>query len=219
MIFLLVLLLAGSPQPGAAERLHVAISVAPELRASLPDIEAIAAGVSALFSRAYGGYAEISFPGATDAAAAAEPAAFVTIERRANGLGVASDLTQGGITRSLLSIVPEAAPASLVSTIAGDLAFLLFSVHGFSAFPLSAPPRLTGTLSLDALQPLTGWETSQLEPIGLAGFGDELTICFAHRYLTLGPLFAITDATLWDLNNQATGPEPLQLLRCRARRG
>jgi hypothetical protein len=222
MILLLVLLLAGSPQPAAAERLHAAISVAPELRASLPNAEAIAAGVASLFSRAYGGYAEISFPGAAgaDGAAAAggaatsapaEPAALVTIDKRVNGLGIASDLTQGGITRSLLSIVPEQAPASLVSTIAGDLAFLLFSLHGFAAFPLSAPPRLTGTLSLDALQQLTGWETSQLEPIGLAGFGDELTICFAHRYLTLGPLFTITAATLWDLHNQATGPEPLQL--------
>jgi hypothetical protein len=226
MFLLLAILLLGSPPALQAEKLVVEVTIAPDARSAAPEIDALQVGVSSLFARAYGRYAEVSFGAGTAAAgaeaadpgaasevdaASAEPFAQVTIERREGSLVISSLLTQGAVTRSLQSEVPEGAPASLVATMAGDLAFLLFSLREFSAFPLAPPPRLTGILTVDALQALTGWDAEELEPVGLAGFADELTICFPHRYLTLGPLFRINASTLRDIHNQAAGPEQLQL--------
>jgi hypothetical protein len=101
--------------------------------------------------------------------------------------------------------------ASLVSTITGDLSFLLFSSQDFSAFPLPSPPSLLATLRTDTLQTLTGWDTAELEPIGLAESDGQVTICFPHRFLALGPRFRITADTIRDINGQAGGAEPLQL--------
>jgi hypothetical protein len=210
MFLLLALLLLGSSPAVGAERLAVQLSVAADTVTTAPEAAALEAGVTSLFARQYGRFAEISFgEGAEDASGAA--AAQVTVQLRDGALVVSTTLTGKGEARTLDSVVPAGAPASLVATMTGDLAFLLFSPGGFSAFPLSPPPRLAGILSVDALQALTGWDSAELDPIGLAGFGDELTVCFPHRYLTLGPLFRLTASTLVDLNNQASGPEPLQL--------
>ena len=213
MILLLAFLLLGSPPAIHADKLVADMSIAPDARSAVPGLDALQAGVSSLFTRAYGRYTEISF-GPADAAspaASTEPSAQVTLETREGSLVISTSLIQDGVTRALQSVVPAGAPASLVATMAGDLAFLLFSLREFSAFPLAPPPRLTGILTVDALQALTGWDTAELEPIGIAGFADELSICFPHRYITLGPLFRVNVSTLRDIHNQASGPEPLQL--------
>jgi hypothetical protein len=217
MLLLLAFLLLGSPPAISAEKLAVEMTIAPGAGSTAPGVEALQAGVGALFTRAYGRFAEISFEAQAEEATSADggpvsaPSAQVEVRRQAGALLVTSSLTEGNATRSLQSLVPEGAPASLVATMTGDLAFLLFSRREFSAFPLAPPPRLTGILALDSLSALTGWGTEELEPIGLAGSGDELTVCFPHHYLTLGPLYRIGPATLQDIDSQAAGPEPLQL--------
>ena len=204
MFFLLALLLFTRPQQAGGENLRVHITIAPEIAAAVPGIDAIEAGLASLFSREYGRFAELSFGGPAHAAE-------IRIGRQDMMTAVSSDLTRGGTTRSLVSLVPAGAPVSLLSTIAGDLAFLLFSVDNFSAFTLAPPPRLTAILPTDALQLLTGWDRAELEPVGLAASGEEVTICFPHRYLTLGTLFRIVPDTIRDIHGQSGGPEKLQL--------
>ena len=213
MFFLLALLLFISPQQAGGEKLRVHITIAPEIKAAVPGIDAIEAGLASLFSREFGRFAELSFGGpaqSTDAVAE-DAAAEIRIGGQDRMTAVSSVLTRGRAMRSLVSLVPAGAPVSLLSTIAGDLAFLLFSVDDFAAFSLAPPPRLTAILPTDVLQVLTGWDKAELEPIGLAAAGEGVTICFPHRYLTLGPLFRIAPDTIRDIHGQAGGPEKLQL--------
>jgi len=210
MTILLALVLFLSPRPAGGETLHVGLTIAAELAGSVPGIGALQAGVGALFAREYGRFTDISFDAAPPAAAA-DSTALVTLSRQTGGIDVSTDLSRGGMTRTLTSSVPAGAPASLVSTIAGDIAYLFFSFREFSAFPLASPPSLRATLQADTLHILTGWDTTELEPIALSESEGQITIGFPHRYLTLDPLFRITADTIRDLNAQADGPEPLQL--------
>ena len=212
MPVLLVLVILLSPRPAGAETLHVSVTIAAELADSVPGADALQAGVGTLFSQEYGRFSDISFDAAApDAASETGSAARVTLSRQPGGIGVSTDLAQGGVTHSLSSSVPMGSAASLVSTIAGDIAFLFFSQEEFSAFSLDPPPSLLATLQTDTLQILTGWDTSELEPIALAASGGQVTLCFPHRFLTLDPLFRITADTVRDLNAEAGGAEPLQL--------
>ena len=212
MPVLLALLLFLSPRHAGAETLHVGITVAAELAGSVPGVDALQAGVETLFSREYGRFSELSFDtAASDAAPGSGSAARVALSRLPGGVEVSTDLAQGGVTRSLSSSVPMGAPVSLVSTIAGDLAFLFFSLQEFTAFSLDPPPALLATLQTDTLQVLTRWDASELEPIALAASAEQVTLCFPHRFLTLDPLFRITADTVRDLNAQAGGAERLQL--------
>lgn len=206
--------------------LRVGIAIEAELADSIPPRSALLAGVGPLFAREYGRFAEISFDaappvvpssagpasaGPVSAAGAGDVTAQVTLSRKAGAIGVSTDLTRGRQTRSLSSSVPAGAFVSLVSTIAGDLAFLLFSFDEFSAFPLAAPPPMVATLQTDTLQILTGWEKAELEPIGLSAGKEEVTICFPHRFLTLDPRFRITGDTIRDIHAQASARDQLQL--------
>jgi|GEM_PF-6842980 len=167
---LLALVLILSPGPAGAETLFVDLTVPAELADSVPGVDALQAGVGTLFSREYGRLAGISFDAAdTSAAPGTVRVAHVTLSRLPGGVAVSTDLAQEGVTRSLSSSVPTGAPASLVPTITGDIAFLLFSLQEFSAFSLDPPPSLLATLQTDTLQVLTGWDASELEPIALAG--------------------------------------------------
>ncbi len=235
MPVLLALILILCPRPAGSETLHVGLTMAAELRGSAPEIGALQSGVGALFAREYGRFADISFDAAPGAGAAGTPGAApgagaagasgaappapaagstarVILSRQAGRIDVSTDLARGGVTRSLSSSVPAGALASLVSTITGDVAFLFFSAQDFSAFPLAAPPSLRATLQTETLRILTGWDSTDLEPIALAESEGQVTICFPHRYLTLDPLFRITADTIRDLNAQTgSAGEPLQL--------
>jgi hypothetical protein len=219
MPVLLALVLLVCPRPAEAETLHVGITVSAELRDSVPGIDALQAGAGTLFTREYGRFSDISFEPAPLPADSSEPdtIAAVTLSPQAGGVEVSTSLARGGVTRSLSSSVPPGAPASLVSTITADIAFLFFSSREvsageFAAFPLEPPPSLLATLQTDTLKVLTGWDTSELEPIALAGSGGKITVCFPHRFLTLDPLFRITADTIRDLNAQAgSAQEPLLL--------
>lgn len=231
MPVLLALVLFFSPRPAGGDTLNVRLTIAAELAGSVPGIDALQAGVGALFAREYGRFADISFdtapgtpgvassapgadpsaPGVASPAAGADTTTVVTLSRQVGGIDVSTDLADGSSTHTLTSSVPAGAPVSLVSTITGDIAFLFFSLRGFSAFPLASPPSLSATLQADTLQILTGWDSADLEPIAFAESEGQITICFPHRFLTLDPLFRITAETIRDLNAQAGGPEPLQL--------
>lgn len=238
MPVLIALILLFSPPPAQAETLRVGVTIAADLAGSVPGIGALQAGVGTLFAMEYGRFADIWFdaPSGAEVAAAGvasahkaktadatksdsimtdpskpDATAKVALSRQAGAIDVSTDFTRGGLTRTLSSTVPAGAPASLVSTIAGDLSFLLFSSRDFSAFPLASPPSMLATLQTDTLQTLTGWDTTELEPIGLTESDGQVTICFPHRFLTLGHLFRITEDTIRDINGQASGPEPLQL--------
>jgi hypothetical protein len=190
MVVLLALLLLGSPPALHAENVTLQLSV-PADRAGLE------AGVSSLFARAYGRWAEMTL-------VEEQPGIRVSVEQRGDTLLVTSTTGE----RSIQSTVPAGAPASLVATVTGDIAFLLFSPD---AFPLAPPPRLTAVLAVDSLALLTGWTGEELEPIGLAGAADEVTLCFPHRWLTLGPSFRIAPSTVRDINAQSSAREPVQL--------
>lgn len=212
MTVLLALFLLLSPRPAAGETLHVGLRIAAGLIDSVPEISALQAGVGTLFAREYGRFVDISFDAAqTAGAAAAGSTARVTLSGKAGGIEVSTDCARGSSTRTLSSSVPAGAPASLVSTITGDIAFLFFSFGDFSAFPLAPPPSLRAALQVDTLHILTGWDPTELEPLALAESEGQITVCFPHRYLTLDPLFRITADTIRDLNAQAGGREPLQL--------
>jgi hypothetical protein len=196
-IFLLALLL-----PGAAggDALRVSVSVASGVGDMAPTAEALRAGLERMFTGAFGKFVELSLDTAS-----------ISLDMEGRDIAVSTDLTRGGVTRSLRSMVPPDAPASLLSTMCGDLAFLCFSSRDFAAFPLAPPPVLVAALGIDTLQVLTGWDAADLEPIGISSSGEEFTLCFPHRYLTLGPLFRITAGTIRDLYGESGGREPLQL--------
>ena len=210
MPFLVVLLLLLGPEAPRAETLHLSISAAPEAAGLLPGMPGLQSGIQRLFSAEFGVFASIAFD-AEQPAADREPSARLLLAASGNAISVSTDFTRAGATRSLVSTVPADSPSSLLATIAGDLSFLYFSSRGFSTLPLSPPPALVASLSTDTLGAFTGWNLDDLEPVGLAASGGEITICFPHRYLTLGPLFRIAPATIRDINAQAVSREPLQL--------
>lgn len=207
---LLALLLALAPCAVAGETLHVAFTINPEAATVAPGVDGLRAGLQRLFTGEYSRFVDLSFDGSA-ARGPADASVQVTLGAAIGAVTVDTDLTRGSVTRSLASTVPVGSPASLVATIAGDIAFLHFSSGDFSALHLSPGPGLTATLQTDTLQALTGWNAEDLEPLALAQAGDELTVCFPHAYLTLGPLFRITASTLRDLHGQASGREQLQL--------
>jgi len=209
MILLLVLLACFSPTPVQADTITASITVTPDRAGApgagaLPSSADLQAGVRRLFNLQLGSIVTLDTSGS--------PAmARVTVSGSADRMTVSTDLSRDGVTRSLVSTLPRGSPASLVATAAGDLSFLYFASRGFSTLPLSAPPELSAVLSTDALALVTGWNRDELEPISLAASGDEVTVGFPHRYLTLGPRFSVTPSTIRDLDAQALGKEPLQL--------
>ncbi len=221
MLALMAMLFLVGPCSAGSETLRVSMAVAPEAVNAVPGVPGLQGGLQRLFESRYGIFASMVFADEPwRAAGSGEASAGVSTEDASAkvvlGFGggvvtVSTDLTRARSTRSLVSTVPPASPASLLSTMAGDLAFLLFSSRGISSLPLEAPPALAASLSIDSLRPLTGWNPEDLEPVGLAAWGDEVTLCFPHRYLTLGPQFQISPSTIRDLDSQSVRREPLQL--------
>ena len=192
--------------------------IAPEVAPALPPAAAIEAGLRRHFERVYGGVVELSFddepapgggpaPGAEKAVVTIRPG---TDAPGAGALSVSTDLARGAATRSVDSTVPRGAWASLLATIASDMVFLHVALSGFAALPLSPPPPLEAALQTDTLSKLAPWSPAELEPVGLASVDDGVLVCFPHRYLTLGPSFTITDATVRDIDAQAAGRDPVQ---------
>jgi hypothetical protein len=216
LVAMLLLLGAGS---AGGQTLRVSIAVDPGAVSEVPGLPGLEGGLQRLFNGEFGSLVALeaspaaSAPAVADAASmpAMDAAARVVLGFNGGAVTVSTDLTSARATRSLVSTVPTRSPASLLSTMAGDLAFLFFSSRGFSTLPLSPPPALAASLSIDSLRSLTGWNAEDLEPVGLAAFGDEVTLCFPHRYLTLGPLFRISPSTIRDMDGQGVGREPLQL--------
>jgi hypothetical protein len=206
MGLLLVLLLCASSTPAQGETLTASLAVSSVPADGLPTAAELQSGLQRLFDLRYGSIVSLDF-----GQAAAGPAARVSVASSEDRVTVSTDVTRAGLTRSLVSTLPRGSPASLLATAAGDLAFLFFSARGLGTLPLSPPPSLAATLSTDTLAVFTGWNADELEPVALAGRGDEITVCFPHRYLTLGPRFRVTASTIADLNAQSLGREPLQL--------
>ncbi len=207
---LVALLLFTPPACAPADTLHVTISVATEAAGAVANADGLQKGLSLLFGREFGRFAELSFA----SGAAPQPGdwtAAISIGIDAGAIRIDTDMGGAGATRSLSSTVPRGAPASLLSTMAGDLAFLLFASRGFSTLPLAPAPGLTGLLSTDSLGELTGWNPEDLEPIGLASSGENITVCFPHSWLTLGPGFRIVPQSIRDLHALSGGREQLQL--------
>ncbi len=191
--------------------LAVAVTAAPNASSALPSLKDLRDGLKRLFDAQLGSILTLAVQ---DAASSARPgpAARVGIDLAGGLLVVSTDFSPtgdfGGAVRSLVSRVPTGSPASLLATMSGDLAFLFFSWRGFSTLALAPPPLLAGVLSTDTLGMLTGWNPQEMEPLGIASRGEEITLCFPHRYLTLGPRFQITQDTARDINAQAGAPEP-----------
>ena len=207
---LLVLFLFASPASAGAETLHAAIAVAPEAAGAVPTLDSLRKGLQTLFAREFGRFVELSLDPALPSGTS-DPTATVSLGISGAMVSVSTDLRRSGATRSLVSTVPRGSPASLLSTMAGDIAFLLFSSRGFSTLPLAPSPGLTGIVQTDTLGELTGWNPEDLEPISLAAAGQNITVCFPHAWLTLGPDFRIIPESIRDLHAQSSGREPLQL--------
>jgi hypothetical protein len=203
MVILLALLLLACP--AGAETLRVSMG-APE-GAGLPSAAGLAAAVQRLFSAEFGRAATLSF----DPAAAADAVAQVSIVSRNGTTTVSTSLTAGAVKSSLASTIARPSPGGIASTVCADLAYLLFSVRGFTAFALGPPPSMTALLPTDLLARLLPGTPDQLEPVAIAPSGTGVILCFAHGYLTLGPLFSIEADTARDVIMQAGGREPLQL--------
>ncbi len=210
MFVLIAMFLLLGPGGAGGETLRVSIAVAPEAVNAVPGVPRLQGGLQRLFDSEYGSFVSIALT-AEPSAAPTEASARVVLGSSGGRVTVSTDLTRARATRSLVSTVPSASPASLLSTMAGDIAFLFFFSRGFSTLPLSAPPALAASLAIDTLRSLTGWNLEDLEPIGLSASGDEVTLCFPHRYLTLGPLFRISTSTIRDIDGQSVGREALQL--------
>ena len=221
MLLVVAMLFLLGPGSAGSETLHVSIAVAPEAESAVAEIPGLPGGLQRLFDSRYGIFVSLAVtaepkagagtPGMPAGSGAADSSARVVLGFGGGVVTVSTDFTMARATRSLVSTVPPGSPASLLSTMAGDLAFLFFSSRGFSTIPLSAPPALVASLPIDALRSLTGWNPEDLEPVGLSSSGDEITLCFPHRYLTLGPLFGISASTIRDMDGQSVGREPLQL--------
>jgi hypothetical protein len=205
---LLAVLLAASaalPHAIAAEAsIGVSLVVSGDPGISGIGPQAVAAGVSSFITALDSGIMEI-------VPSRAAAAASVTLSPSSGGLAARSELTRNGARASRSSIVPFGSPGSIIPTIAGDLLYLASSLGGFTDTPLSPAPPLAASLSTDELTALTGWNTEEMEPIGLAGTDGGITVLFPHGWLTLGPLFAITRETARDVLAQSFGREPLQL--------
>jgi len=214
MGFLLVLLLCISPCRAQGETVSASLTVSPAAAPELPDVPDLRAGLRRLFDLEFGSIVSVDLAGPATGAAAR-----IAVDVAGDRVQVSTDFTRAGATRSLVSTLPRGSPASLLATAAGDLAFLFFSARGFSTLPLSPPPAMTAALSTATLGALTGWNPDELEPIALCGSGDEVTLCFPHRYLTLGRRFRITESTVRDMNAQSVEKEPLQLSGLVARPG
>jgi len=210
MPLLVLLLLLAAPNPAGAETLHLRIDVSPDAVDTVPGMSDLQAGIQRLFSAEFGSFTSLAFVG-DQSAAVPDPSARLFLGVSEGAVTVSTDFTRARATRSLTSTVPAGSPASLLATIAGDLAFLYFSSRGFSTLPLSPPPALVASLLTETLGALTGWNPEELEPVGLAASGDEIALCFPHRYLTLGPLFRISASTIRDINGQSIGREPMQI--------
>ena len=191
---------AGPPIVGLA-----AVGESPDLVGKVPDSTALRSVVVALFNRSDGRLVRL----AADQTGAS--AAGIQITAAGGVVQTVTTLGAGASTRSLSSTVPFDAPGALVSTITSDLAYLWFSLRSFTTLPLSPPPVLTAELQTDTLQALTQWNLEDLEPLSVAGSAQEVTLCFPHRYLTLGPRFQVTLDTVRDINAQAGADEPEQL--------
>jgi hypothetical protein len=209
MMLLIVLLLLLSPAPARGDALHLGVRIDPDSVNALPDLPGLQAGIRRLLEVQFAGFPAIAFDDGP--AAGQEAAARVDLGVSRGVLTVSTEFAQARATRSLLSTLPAGSPASLLATITGDLAFLYYSSRGFSTLPLSPPPALVASLSMDALGPLTGWNPEELEPVGLAASSGEIALCFPHRYLTLGPLFQVSASTIRDINGQGIKGEPMQL--------
>ena len=203
--------------PGAfcGPTIRAGLSIGPQAAPAAPAGPDLAAGAQRLFNSQLGSLVSVEF-GASPSGAPPGPSALVSIDAADDVLVVATDFSadgtfRAGTVRSLLSRVPAGSPSALAATISGDLAFLFFSARGFSTLPLSAPPALVASVGMEALGELTGWNPEELEPVGISGHGDEITVCFPHRYLTLGPLGTVNVDTARDLQAQGAGREPLQL--------
>ena len=207
---LLALLLLASPAGARAETLHVAIAGNTDAAGAVASADRLREGLAVLFAREFGRFADLSFVPATPAEAG-DPTVAVIIGIDGSTIHVDTDMSRAGATRSLSSTVPRGAPASLLSTMAGDISFLLFASRGFSSLPLAPAPGLTGLLSTDSLGEFTGWNPEDLEPVGLAASGENVTICFPHAWLTLGPGFRIIPESVRDLHALSSGREQLQL--------
>ena len=166
--------------------------------------QAVAAGLASYVNSWYAGIIEIA-PGRPGASAS------VTLTAGASGLAAFTELTREGSRASRSSMIPTGSPGSLIPTLAGDLLSLWCSLQGFANLPLSPPPPMEASLSTDQLAFLTGWNSEEMEPIGMAGTDGEITVLFPHGWLTLGPLFSMTRSTARDLLAQSFGREPLQL--------
>ena len=199
--FVVCLLVLFPPASACADTLDIRVNISPDARAGLPSAEAVQSSVTSAFQQEYG----------RRVAETAGVQAAVTVTNRGSVFGILTELTRGSSRRTLSSTVPTDALGSLVPTIAGDCAFLWFSLASFAALPLGPPPSLSAVVQTDALQRLTGWSREELEPIGLAGSDAGIIVCFPHRWLTLGPSLELVRGTMQDLRIQASGPERLLL--------
>ena len=206
----LIVVLSLLTQGCAAETLRMGLTVASDLQPLLPDTGPVQAQILSAFNGRYGRFvtavADSGTPPLTD-----HGNARVSLRRADKDISVLTEIDQGSLHRSLTATVPLASPASLVPTIAGDLAYLWFSFSSFSALALGPPPRLSATLQTDTLTWVTGWLQEDLEPVGIAGTDNGIVICFPHRWLSLGPSFRLGLATVRDLLEESALPEALQL--------
>jgi hypothetical protein len=207
---LLALLLFAAPASAGTETLHVLITVTPGAGGAIPSMDGLQKGLQALFTHEFGRFVELSFL-PVPPSGSADPVVSVRLGESGGAVSISTDMRRSGATRSLASTVPRGAPASLLSVIAGDISFLLFASRGFSTLPLAPAPGLTGIVQTDTLSELTGWNPEDLEPISLAAAGPNVTVCFPHAWLTLGPDFRIISASIRDLHALSGGREQLQL--------
>ena len=116
------------------------LTVASDLQPLLPDTGPVQAQILSAFNGRYGRFvtavADSGTPPLTD-----HGNARVSLRRADKDISVLTEIDQGSLHRSLTATVPLASPASLVPTIAGDLAYLWFSFSSFSALALGPPPR------------------------------------------------------------------------------
>ncbi|MGA2765338.1 MAG: hypothetical protein ABSG17_18475 [Spirochaetia bacterium] len=206
----LIVVLSLLTQGCAAETLRMGLMVASDLQPLLPDTGPVQAQILSAFNGRYGrlvtAVADSGTPPLTDGGNAR-----VSLQRADKDISVLTEIARGSLHRSLTSTVPLASPASLVPTIAGDLAYLWFSLGSFSALALGPPPRLSATLQTDTLTWITGWLPEDLEPVGIAGTDNGIVVCFPHRWMSLGPSFRLGLATVRDLLEESALPEALQL--------
>ncbi|MGA2642613.1 MAG: hypothetical protein ABSG21_17120, partial [Spirochaetia bacterium] len=145
MMLFTALILALAPNPAGAEVLHISIAVAPDAVGRLPGAPVLQSGIQHMFAAEFGAFASLAFDAEQSAdlsAAAPDPSARILLGVSGDAVTVSTDFMRSRTTRSLVSTVPAESPASLLATIAGDLAYLSIWSRGFSTLPLSPPPSL-----------------------------------------------------------------------------